>query len=108
MRALFGDGAIRIWSSHAKFSILTGGAFDVLYLTSANLNANRRLENFSLFAGGDLPGQYMALVTDMWAAQGDGEAFDSPKLARRQQKHVQRRQPAAGSITQRLTELAGR
>ena len=108
MRALFGEPAIRVWSSHAKFALLTGGVFDVLYLTSANLNANRRLENFSLFAGGDLPGHYMALVADMWAAQGDGEGLGTPKVARRQQKQVQRRQPVAGSVTERLVALAGR
>ena len=37
-RSLFGDDAIRVWSSHAKFAIFSGGSFDVLYLTSANMN----------------------------------------------------------------------
>ena len=37
-RELFGDDAIRVWSSHAKFAVFSGGRFDVLYLTSANMN----------------------------------------------------------------------
>ena len=44
-RSLFGDDAIRVWSSHAKFAVFSGGKFDVLYLTSANMNQNKRLEN---------------------------------------------------------------
>ena len=54
LRATFGDESIRVWSAHAKFALLMGGEFDVLYLTSANLNKNKRLENFSVFCGGDL------------------------------------------------------
>ena len=78
---LFGESALRFWRSHAKFCLMTGGAFDVLYLTSANLGKNKRMENFSLFAGGTLPAEYGAMVRDVWARQGDGEALDSPKRA---------------------------
>ncbi len=56
-RHLFGDQALRVWNSHAKFVLVLGGKIDVLYTTSANLNQNKRLENFTLFAGGDLPRQ---------------------------------------------------
>ena len=37
-RSLIGDESIRVWSAHAKFSLLIGGEVDMLYLTSANLN----------------------------------------------------------------------
>ena len=47
-RSLFGDDAIRIWSSHAKFAVFSSGKFDGLYLTSANMNQNKRLENHIL------------------------------------------------------------
>ena len=57
---------------------------DVLYLTSANLNKNARLENFTVFCGGPLPCEYMALVEEMFAMQSPGEAFNTPALARRQ------------------------
>ncbi len=75
-RHLFGDQALRVWNSHAKFVLVLGGKLDVLYTTSANLNANKRLENFTLFAGGDLPGEYLAAVEELWKMQRPGEAFE--------------------------------
>ena len=75
-RSLFGDQAIRVWNSHAKFCLLLGGELDVLYLTSANLNANKRLENYSVIAGGALPAEYLAAVEELWKIQKPGEAFD--------------------------------
>ena len=82
MRELFGEATIRIWSSHAKFALFTGGKFDVLWLGSHNLNQNKRLESFSLFGGGTLPGEYGALVREMWEIQGDGEGLDQPVVGR--------------------------
>ncbi len=75
-RHLFGDQALRVWNSHAKFVLVLSGKIDVLYTTSANLNANKRLENFTLFAGGDLPGQYLVAVEELWELQRPGEAFE--------------------------------
>ena len=83
MRSLFGEHAIRLWDCHAKFTILQGEMMDVLYLTSANLNRNRRLENFSVFFDGPLPREYLGLCRELWEAQGDGSAFDIPSRARR-------------------------
>ena len=75
-RHLFGDQALRVWNSHAKFVLVLGGKLDVLYTTSANLNANKRLENFTLFAGGELPREYLAAVEELWKLQKPGEAFE--------------------------------
>ena len=61
-----------MWNSHAKFVLVLGGKIDVLYTTSANLNQNKRLENFTLFAGGDLPRQ----GEDLWKLQRPGEGFE--------------------------------
>lgn len=74
-RALFGDAAIRVWSAHAKFALVLNGRFPVLYLTSANMNANKRLENFTAICGGDIPAQYLAVVESLYAEQKPGEAF---------------------------------
>lgn len=84
-RLEFGDEAIRVWSSHAKFTLLLNGAVDVLYLTSANLNQNARLENYSIYAGGPLPGEYLALVEELWIIQKPGEAFDGGSSCARRQ-----------------------
>ena len=79
----FGVDAIRIWNGHAKFVIFEGGdLFDALYLTSANLNKNIRIENFSLFAGSSMPDEYLNLVDKVFEIQKPNEVFDTPRLAR--------------------------
>ena len=87
-RKLFGDEAIRVWSSHAKFAIFSGGEFDVLWLGSMNLNQNKRLESFSAFGGGPLPSEYLAIVNDLFMVQGAGEGFKTPARARRDQAKI--------------------
>ena len=84
----FGEESIRAWNNHAKFVIFEGGLFDVLYLTSANLNKNSRIENYSLFCGGDLIPAYGKLVDEIFALQGAGEFFGSPKAGRRDTKKL--------------------
>lgn len=82
-RERFGDDAIRVASVHCKFTLVLDGEFDVLLLTSANLNRNRRMENYSVFAGGDLPREYARMVDALFGAQESGEGFDRPACARR-------------------------
>jgi len=82
VRETFGDGAIRVWNCHAKFCMVTGGGVDVLYLTSANLNQNRRIENFSVYAVPEMVAAYRRLVDGMFAAQGPGEGFGDPASCR--------------------------
>ena len=91
MRALFGDKAIRVWSSHAKFCIFSGGKFDVLYLTSVNLNANKRLENHTVVAAGEVPAQYLGMVNELFNLQVPGGAFGTgQKTARRDMETIYR------------------
>ena len=97
VRTLFGDDAVRVWSSHAKFAIFTGGTFDVLYLTSANLNRNRRVENYSVFAGGALPTEYLALADDLFVIQKPGQGFDDSKAGREHTDMVQGKTPKAST-----------
>ena len=80
----FGQDAVCFWSSHAKFALFTGGDFDVLYLTSANLNKNPRIENFSLITDGDVIKEYAEMV-DKAFERLQGEP---PGMARRVQKEV--------------------
>ena len=88
LRERFGDSAIRVWNAHAKFAVLTGGKVDILYLTSANLNPNRRLENYTIFAGGNLPREYISLVDDMFDHQPDGAGFDASATGLRDTRAV--------------------
>ncbi len=106
MRDLFGDEAIRVWSSHAKFSILTNGSYSVLYLTSANLNKNKRLENYTVIAGGELPGQYLEMVKEVFEAQNPGEAFGfGVRRARHDTETTLKRRTRGGDVSQWEKEL---
>ena len=69
VRRTYGSDAVRIWACHAKFCIWTGGALDVLLMTSANLNQNRRIENFTIFADSKLAAEYLALVDNLFEKQ---------------------------------------
>ena len=75
LRNQFGDDAVRVWDSHAKFALVVGGDYDVLYLTSANLNKNPRVENFSLLTDEEIVGQYIDLVQKVFETQQPGEGF---------------------------------
>ena len=55
--------------------VVSGGKWDLLYLTSANLNANKRLENYSIFVGGALPQEYLSMVREVFERQKPGEAW---------------------------------
>ena len=83
LRERFGDDSVRIWNSHAKFVLVLDGPFDILYLTSANLNANKRLENYSIFAGGNLAHEYLELVQELFEMQKPGEGFEIAKIGRK-------------------------
>lgn len=81
-RKLFGDDAIRLWNSHAKFAVVRGEKRTALFLTSANLNRNRRVETFSLYFSPRLAAEYLALVDRLYVTQGAGEGFAEPSVAR--------------------------
>ena len=81
-RRLFGDDAIRVWSSHAKFCLILGNDVKILYLTSANLNKNPRIESFSIFQSDTLCADYLTLVDDLYRMQAPGEGFSEPRSGR--------------------------
>ena len=82
LRGRFGDDAIRTWNAHTKFCVLEGVDRKILYLTSANLNANKRVENWTLIAGGGIPDEYLHLVRDVFEKQQVGEGFKRPAAGR--------------------------
>ena len=54
-----------MWSCHAKFVLFLEGDFDILLTTSANLNQNKRVENYLCVAehpGGPVVADYLRLV----------------------------------------------
>ena len=87
-RKLFGDDAIRVWNSHAKFALFRGAGLDVAYLTSANLNKNKRLESWSVMASADVVSQYVDLVDQLFAIQAPGQGFAEPTRGRQDTDRV--------------------
>ena len=85
LRSVVGDDRIRCWNSHAKFVVATGDV-PTLILTSANLNKNKRLENFSVLCDPVLVEQYLDLVDRLFQLQNDGDGFMSSKEGRRDTK----------------------
>jgi len=77
-RARFGDDAIRVFATHAKFSLIWNDeGWRVVVLTSANLNHNARTEMFHAADDPDLFYQFKAMVDDVFADQAPGEGFKS-------------------------------
>ena len=88
VRETYGDDAIRVWSSHAKFAIWTGGDIDVLAMFSANLNKNPRVENYTVWADSQMAGEYLAMANDLWRRQGAERGFALPARARKDTEAV--------------------
>jgi hypothetical protein len=77
-REKFGDDSIRVFASHAKFSLLSNDdGWKIVALTSANLNQNKRVEFFHAADDPDLFDQFEAMVRDVFAAQAPGEGFET-------------------------------
>ena len=75
LRERFGDDCIRVWNCHAKFAIIKGADLEILYLTSANLNKNPRIENFTITTDPEVVKQYRELVNNLFEEQKPGEGF---------------------------------
>ena len=65
VREAFGDESVRIWRCHAKFAICRGDR-SLLYLTSANLNVNRRIENWQIVTSPTMIAEYVAVVEELF------------------------------------------
>lgn len=79
-RKRFGDDAIRVFATHAKFSMIwNDDGWRVIALTSANLNLNARTEMFHAADDPELFDQFKAMVDDVFAAQAPGEGFESDR-----------------------------
>jgi hypothetical protein len=77
-RKRFGDDAIRVFATHAKFSMIwNDDGWRVIAMTSANLNLNARTEMFHAADDPDLFDQFRAMVDDVFGSQKPGEGFES-------------------------------
>jgi hypothetical protein len=72
LRELFGDEAIRLTKSHAKFCVLRNADWDVVIRTSMNLNENHRTEFVEISDDLGLA-DYLAGFTDRMFSTFDGK-----------------------------------
>ena len=85
LRDTFGDEVIRVWSSHAKFVLFLDGDFDILLTSSANLNQNKRVENYLCLAehpGGPVVADYLRLVEGLFLQQASATGSAQSKQGR--------------------------
>lgn len=85
----FGIEALRVWSCHAKFAVFYGGVLDVLVMFSANLNKNRRIENFTVWADRRMCKEYIDMIDQLWSTQNPNEGFTDSKSGRRATAKIQ-------------------
>jgi hypothetical protein len=76
LRERFGDEAIRVTRTHAKFVTARNDDWSIVCMTSMNLNHNPRFEDFFLVDDDEVC-QYMTdMVDKVFAEQDVGAAFD--------------------------------
>lgn len=69
IRRQFGDDAIRVTKTHAKFSTIINTEWQVAIRSSMNLNQNPRLESFQLGHDPELCAFLTAALDDIWRRQ---------------------------------------
>lgn len=69
IRKLFGDDAIRVTKTHAKFATLVNDEWQVALRSSMNLNQNPRLESFQVGHDPELCAFLTAALDDIWRRQ---------------------------------------
>lgn len=69
IRKLFGDDAIRVTKTHAKFCTVVNDGWQVAIRSSMNLNQNPRLESFQVGHDPELCNFLTAALDDVWQRQ---------------------------------------
>ena len=69
IRKQFGDDAIRVTKTHAKFCTIVNNEWQVALRSSMNLNQNPRLESFQLGHDPELCAFLTAALDDIWRRQ---------------------------------------
>lgn len=76
MRERFGDDAIRVTKTHAKFVLVTNADWAIVIRSSMNLNENRRLESFELSDDLAMADHLGEVVDALWAEHAPGAQFE--------------------------------
>ena len=76
LRKRFGDDVIRVSKIHSKFVLFRNKKWDLVLVTSANLNKNVRLETFQLMNDAKLADFFEAVVDEIFEEQKPSEGFE--------------------------------
>jgi hypothetical protein len=76
LRERFGDAAIRITKNHAKFCLIENDGWSLVIRTSANLNRNRRLENFEISDDPGMAAYVREVCDELFGSHEPGAQFD--------------------------------
>lgn len=91
-RKRFGDDSIRVFATHAKFSLIWNDeGWRIVALTSANLNLNARTEMFHAADDPDLFAQFSEMVDDIFGSQKAGEGFEDNHGKAKPMKHLKQK-----------------
>ncbi len=69
IRRSFGDDALRVTRTHAKFATVTNKGWQVAIRSSMNLNQNPRLESYEIGHDPQLCAWLEQVLSDVWASQ---------------------------------------
>ncbi len=69
IRRSFGDDALRVTRTHAKFATVTNENWQVAIRSSMNLNQNPRLESYEIGHDPQLCAWLEGVLSDVWASQ---------------------------------------
>ena len=77
LRQRFGDAAIRVTKTHAKFVTILNAEWQIAIRSSMNLNENRRLESFEISDDAGMVEYLHEVVDALFAEHAPGEQFDA-------------------------------
>lgn len=76
LREKFGDEAIRVTKTHAKFVVIRNAEWSIVIRSSMNLNENRRLESFEISDHAGMADYCLDLVEKLFEYQEPAKAFE--------------------------------
>ena len=81
IRRKFGDDAIRVTKTHAKFAVVRNEDWQIALRSSMNLNQNPRLESFEVGHDPQLCGFLTGVLDQIWAKQARSVADGTSQAA---------------------------
>ena len=75
LQEIFGEDAIRVTVTHAKYVIIRNADWNLVIRTSMNLNFNPRFENFEISDSKEFADFQQTIIDEIWSNQKVAEGF---------------------------------